>query len=152
MVANVNGFTLVHSTLDAPEKWGYVSDVFAATASFSYQQTAVCFCGHTHVPVVFEKAGTVTKAPLKSSRVKFGTKYFVNVGSVGQPRDRDPRAAYVTYDTKQKQIELHRVTYDISAAQDKIRTAGLPDELAERLALARIFDALLDAIDRRAQR
>jgi diadenosine tetraphosphatase ApaH/serine/threonine PP2A family protein phosphatase len=62
-----------------------------------------------------------------------GVRYFVNVGSVGQPRDRDPRAAYVIYDADAREIELRRVAYDAAATQDKIRRAGLPLWLALRL-------------------
>jgi diadenosine tetraphosphatase ApaH/serine/threonine PP2A family protein phosphatase len=69
--------------------------------------------------------------------VESGKKYFVNVGSVGQPRDGDPRAAYVIYDLPQQTIELRRLDYDIATAQRKIRAAGLPERLAERLSTGR---------------
>jgi diadenosine tetraphosphatase ApaH/serine/threonine PP2A family protein phosphatase len=127
------GFTLVHSTLDMPEKWGYVFDTLEADANFSYQTTAVCFHGHTHVPVVYEKDGRAKRLPFMRFAVVLGRKYFINVGSVGQPRDGDHRAAYVLYDVDNKEIELIRVRYDIQKAQDKIRQAGLPDRLARRL-------------------
>ncbi len=130
----VRGFTLVHSTLDAPERWGYVYDKLEAEANFNYQRTAVCFFGHTHVPLAFERAAEIDGGPYATVRVQLGRRYFINVGSVGQPRDGDPRAAYATYDMASGMVELHRVAYDIGAAQQKIRDAGLPARLAVRLA------------------
>jgi diadenosine tetraphosphatase ApaH/serine/threonine PP2A family protein phosphatase len=70
-------------------------------------------------------------------RVEPGKKYFVNVGSVGQPRDGNPKSAYVVYDLAQQTIELRRLEYPIAEAQRKIRAAGLPDRLADRLAIGR---------------
>ena len=134
MVRAIDGFTLVHSTLDMPEKWGYVFEEVEADASFNYQTTTVCFHGHTHVPVVYEKASGIRRTTYKNFKAAMGRKYFINVGSVGQPRDGDPRAAYVVYDSKSKEVELRRVPYDISTAQEKILAAGLPKALAVRLA------------------
>jgi len=135
--AHVASFTLVHSTLDTPEMWGYVFDKLEADANFTYQTTSVCFFGHTHVPLAFERAGDVRAGLYTTIKVAPGRKYFVNVGSVGQPRDGDPRAAYVMYDMKRNEIALHRLEYDIAAAQKKILDAGLPDRLAARLAIGR---------------
>lgn len=129
----VSGFTLVHSTLDMPKKWGYVFDTLEAEANFNYQTTAVCFHGHTHVPVVYEKKGGVSRAEVQKCTIALGKKYFINVGSVGQPRDGDLRASFVTYDLRTKEVEFCRVEYDIAATQQKIRRAGLPERLATRL-------------------
>ena len=137
MVRTVDGITFVHSTLDEPDKWGYVFEEREAEASFNYQTTTVCFHGHTHVPTVFEKTANVRRQGLRSLRITLGRKYFINVGSVGQPRDGDPRAAYVTYDTRTREVELHRVPYEIAAAQERILAAGLPRALAARLAVGR---------------
>ena len=133
----VGGFTIVHSTLDMPEKWGYVFDELQAEANFNYQTTAICFHGHTHVPVVFEKMGRVTSSDFEKIRISIGKKCFINVGSVGQPRDGDPRASYVIYDVGRKEIELRRIEYDIEKTQKKIRGAGLPDRLATRLEIGK---------------
>ena len=130
----IGGFTLVHSTLDMPEKWGYVFEELDANANFNYQSTSLCFHGHTHVPVIFEKDGKVTRQERETVTIQLGKKYFVNVGSVGQPRDGDPRSSYVIYDQATKNIQFRRVAYDIAGAQEKIRTAGLPEMLATRLA------------------
>jgi len=130
----VSGFLLVHSTLDMPEKWGYVFDELEAEASFNYQSTSVCFHGHTHQPVIFVKDATVTRLNTSRVTITLGNKYFINVGSVGQPRDGDPRASYGLYDTVGRVVELRRVVYDIASAQRHILAAGLPERLAIRLA------------------
>jgi predicted phosphodiesterase len=133
----VTNFTIVHATLDGPQRWGYVFDKLAAAASFTYQNTAVCFFGHTHVPVAFMKDSVVRGGTYSKFKTEPGKKYFVNVGAVGQPRDNNPKAAYVVYDTVDGTIEIRRLDYDIAAAQKKILAAGLPERLAERLAYGR---------------
>ena len=131
MAAN---FTMVHATLDGPERWGYVFDKLAAAASFPYQNTQVCFFGHTHVPLAFMRDTTVRGGTYYKFKIDPAKKYFINVGAVGQPRDNNPKAAYVIYDMDAGTIELRRLEYDIAAAQKKILDAGLPERLAERLA------------------
>jgi len=135
--ARVGGFTIVHSTLDMPEKWGYVFDTLEAEANFSYQPTALCFYGHTHLPVVFDKHRGVERRPYRKIMLELGRRYLINVGSVGQPRDGDPRAAYVIYTPRSKEVELRRLEYDIRTTQSKVREAGLPERLARRLELGR---------------
>ncbi|HPY29114.1 MAG TPA: metallophosphoesterase family protein [Verrucomicrobiota bacterium] len=136
-VRMVKNFTIVHATLDGPQRWGYVFDKLAAAASFPYQNTPVCFFGHTHVPVAFIRDSMVRGGTYSKFKIEAGKKYFINVGAVGQPRDGNPKAAYVVYDTVEGTIELRRLEYDIAAAQKKIRDAGLPERLAERLAYGR---------------
>lgn len=96
----------------------------------------LCFFGHTHVPVAYGLAGeelrTVNENPFKLEK---GVRYLVNPGSLGQPRDRDPRSSFLVYDTRKKQITFHRVEYDITSTSEKIMAAGLPERLAERLKL-----------------
>jgi predicted phosphodiesterase len=133
----VASFSMVHATLDGPQRWGYVFDKLAAAASFTYQNTSVCFFGHTHVPVAFMKDSVVRGGTYSKFKLEQGKKYFVNVGAVGQPRDNNPKSAYVIYDTLEATIELRRLDYDIAAAQKKILAAGLPERLAERLAYGR---------------
>jgi len=128
--------SLVHSTLDNPHMWGYIFDKYTAEASMQYQIMQLCFFGHTHVPLAFDKTFSGIEGGFyKEFEIKPNHKYLVNVGSVGQPRDQDPRAAFVTFDTKTKKITMHRLEYDIPACQAKIRTAGLPERLATRLAI-----------------
>jgi predicted phosphodiesterase len=134
MVAN---FTMVHATLDAPERWQYVFDKLAAAANFPYQLTQMCFFGHTHVPVAFMRDTVVRGGTYSKFKVDPAKKYFINVGAVGQPRDNNPKCAYVTYDVDAQTIELRRLDYDVESAQRKIRDAGLPERLAERLAYGR---------------
>ena len=128
------GMTVVHSTLDMPDRWGYVFDLLDAEAHFTYQTTPICFHGHTHVPLLFEKQNQIIRSDANTHvKVLFGTKYFINVGSVGQPRDGDPRSSYVIYTPKRKDLEFRRVAYDVEAAAAKVVGAGLPERLAERL-------------------
>jgi len=134
---NVETFTIVHSTLDTPEMWGYVFDKLEAEANFNYQSNSVCFYGHTHVPIAFERADGIRSGLYKKIKVGLGKKYFINVGSVGQPRDGDPCAAYVIYDLINGIIELRRIEYDFRTAQKKILDAGLPSRVAARLAVGR---------------
>ena len=133
----VNNFTIVHATLDAPHRWGYVFDKLAAATSFTYQNTGVCFFGHTHVPVAFMRDTVVRGGTYSKFKVDAAKKYFVNVGAVGQPRDNNPKAAYVVYDMLEGTMELRRLDYNIAGAQAKIRAAGLPERLAERLEYGR---------------
>jgi len=134
MVRQVADFTLVHSTLDQPENWDYVSNRFDAMANFSYQFTPICFHGHTHVPRVYIKTDNKAKeVAAELIEIEARSKYFINVGSVGQPRDGDSRACYVIYDPELRQMVFRRVNYDIAKAQAKIIAAGLPQMLAERL-------------------
>lgn len=134
----LEAFTIVHATLDLPEKWAYVFDKLAAAASFNYQHTAVCFNGHTHVPIAFVRGPGGLQGGLYSKiKIEVGRKYFINCGSIGQPRDRNPKAAYVIFDLLNNIIELRRLEYDIAATQKKIRAAGLPESLAQRLELGR---------------
>lgn len=133
----VETFMMVHATLDTPESWGYIFDKLEAEVSFSYQMSPVCFFGHSHVPLAFEKAGIIRGGLYHQLVIAPGRKYLINVGSVGQPRDSDPRAAYAIYDLASHTVELRRVPYDVAAAQKLIREAGLPERAAARLAVGR---------------
>ncbi len=104
--------------------------------------TALCFFGHTHIAVVFsaERSGVATMVPDDDEWVVEaggGRRLLVNPGSVGQPRDGDPRAAYAVYDDERREILFRRVPYPIEQAQEKILAAGLPRALAARLAVGR---------------
>lgn len=150
--------TIVHATLDSPDSWGYIFDEHHAADNFSYQFTPLCFIGHSHVPVGFCKkpitsfsdrmivslenweAKNTPEAHFKKSdsvtiSLESGHKYLLNVGSVGQPRNRDPRASFAIYDSDLKTVTRYRIPYDIASAQEKILAAGLPERLASRLPL-----------------
>ena len=133
----VRDFTIVHATLDTPSQWGYVFNNLDAAASFTYQHTTVCFFGHTHVPMTFIRDDGVQRVRADQLHIDPTKKYFINVGSVGQPRDGDWHAAYCIYHVEQNSVELRRVKYDLAAAQKKILAAGLPSLLADRLAVGR---------------
>jgi len=133
----VRDFTIVHATLDTPAQWGYVFNNLDAAASFTYQHTTVCFFGHTHVPMVFIRGDGVRRESIEHIRIESTKKYFINMGSVGQPRDGNWRAAYCIYDMENNLVEQFRVKYDLAVAQRKIIKAGLPRLLAERLAIGR---------------
>ena len=140
LVAVVDGFTLAHGTVHRPEAFGFIETVFAAQLSFHAMTTPVAFLGHSHVPIAFlESEGheSVTYTQSTEIELRHVSKAIINVGSVGQPRDDDPRACYAIYDTDTQAVELRRIEYDIESAQAKIRKAGLPDVLASRLALGR---------------
>ena len=137
MVRQVEDFTIVHSSLDQPQVWNYVTNKFDAMSSFSYQFTKLCFHGHTHVPRVFSKDDKVNELPAEQIEFDENLKYFINVGSVGQPRNGDWRACYAIYDVPANTLIYRRLEYDIVTAQKKVRDAGLPEMLATRLAEGR---------------
>jgi diadenosine tetraphosphatase ApaH/serine/threonine PP2A family protein phosphatase len=136
-VQQVRDFTIVHATLDTPQQWGYVFNGLDAVTSFSYQQTTVCFFGHTHVAGAFVRDDSVEKVKIDQLSIDEAKRYFINAGSVGQPRDGDWRAAYCIYHIEKNMVEQRRVEYDLATAQKKIIQAGLPHLLADRLELGR---------------
>jgi len=137
MVRQVEDFTVVHSTLDQPNVWNYVTNKFDAMSNFSYQFTQVCFHGHTHVPRVFVRGTRVQEVTPDTVAIEPGMKYFINAGSVGQPRDGEWKASYCIYDTDNKTVTFRRLEYDIETTQKKILAAGLPKILADRLSQGR---------------
>jgi len=127
---------LVHGGLQDPPHWPYLFEEIDAAEHFPFQRTQLCFTGHTHVPQVFIKTGgRILETPPNDVTVPQGEamKVAVNVGSVGQPRDRDPRACYCLFDPATRRIEFRRVSYDIRAVAAKILSAGLPPILGFRL-------------------
>jgi diadenosine tetraphosphatase ApaH/serine/threonine PP2A family protein phosphatase len=131
--------TLVHATPGRPEAWEYVFGPAEVSKEFEAFTTQCCFVGHTHIPVCFvhHPDGRVTGVRLDRLRLQDGFRYIINVGSVGQPRDGDPRAAYAVWNDEAGTLEMHRVDYDVEAASDKILKAGLPPPLAQRLTYGR---------------
>ncbi len=126
---------LVHGTLDSPEEFNYVEDSGSAEESFELLDTPVCFVGHSHKMGVFikGKGGDIEYLTPPEIKLDANNKYIVNVGSVGQPRDSDCRAAYCIYDSSRQSIQLKRINYDIRNARRKIIDAGLPKFLGDRL-------------------
>ena len=134
LTRQVTPYTYVHASPAAPRDWEYIFDRFDAEPQFQFFTEHACFIGHTHQPAIFERsnAGCVSLPPT-SLRLDPKCRYIVNVGSVGQPRDRDPRACFVLLTEPEGSIEFVRVPYDIQASQEKIRAANLPPVLAARL-------------------
>jgi len=128
-----------HASPVSPMDWEYVYTINQANAIFTKTTEKFIFIGHTHVPAIIEHNGA------RGSRVVTGTfspvasesRYLVNVGSIGQPRDGIAAASFALLDMKKGTIAIRRVPYDIRSAQEKIRNVGLPESLAERLATAR---------------
>ncbi len=133
----VETFTIVHANLQDPPEWGYVFNSYEAEQLFPYQKDKICFFGHTHIQCSFQSNTTTPFSKAARMKVKPGHKYLVNVGSVGQPRDGDPTAAYGIYDLVNNTIIFRRVPYDIEKAQQKILDADLPNILALRLAIGK---------------
>ncbi|MFH2011296.1 MAG: metallophosphoesterase family protein [Pseudomonadota bacterium] len=139
LISIIDDITFVHSTPYSPQNWGYLFYRDELDINFDSLQTRICFIGHSHIPAVFvrdEKRKTSISENLKV-RMKEGESYIINVGSVGQPRDGIPDAAFGIYDTKECVFTLKRISYDIGIAQKKIIKAGLPERLAFRLIIGR---------------
>src|SRR5260221_3039524 len=115
LVEQVARFTITHGSLNDPGRWLYIFDRVAASRSFEHQARDICFFGHTHVPVAFIRSDVVCGGTYSKFKVQPARKYLVNVGSVGQPRDGNPKAAYAIYDLDERSIELRRVDFGGSA-------------------------------------
>lgn len=129
---------LCHANPYNPTGWGYVITWFSAVRSFLAARGRITFVGHTHRPkVMIRKKGLKIEisAPPKDGcmRLSGDCRYIINCGAIGQPRDGNPNASYVLFDTETQQIEFVRYAYDIDGAAKRIRDAGLPKYLAERL-------------------
>ena len=132
--------TLVHASPRHPEEWDYLVSAEDGLEVFGDFRTRLCFVGHSHRPDVWslgssgpEYPGSHPSRPA-TVRLEDGRRYLINVGSVGQPRDRDPRAAYAVWDRDERTVTIRRVEYDHRRAAQKILAAGLPRPLADRLA------------------
>jgi len=118
----------------------YIFGEMDAAEAFVYLETPITFFGHTHLPFIYTLEnslvlGTYMSGKNKEMVLKKNIKYLVNPGSVGQPRDRNKLAACAIYESEKNKVTFYRMKYDIKKAQDKIRRAGLPPSLAERLSL-----------------
>lgn len=134
LVNEQENFVLVHGTLLEPQEFYYLNDISAARGTFLALKKQICFVGHTHEPGVFVQQGDeISFGPFLRLSIEDNKRYIVNVGSVGQPRDGDSRAAFAIYDTTQRSIEIKRAAYDFKLTQGRILKAGLPEFLASRL-------------------
>lgn len=133
-----NGFLAVHGSVRDPIG-EYILDLETAERSFHADPFRICAVGHTHVPAVFMKHNDGVRGGLLTAEASLtidpGFRYIINAGSVGQPRDGDPRAAYVRLEDEA--AHLVRLEYPVERTQEKMLAAGLPPALAERLAYGR---------------
>jgi predicted phosphodiesterase len=131
--------TLAHGTLDKPSGFNYMTDGYSAEETFRLLENNICFIGHTHIAGTFikDRDGHIDYTEDNRIEIKAGNQYIINVGSVGQPRDGNPAAAYCIYDTEKKEVRIKRIDYDIESARKKIIDAGLPAFLGHRLFLGR---------------
>lgn len=138
MSATREAALFVHASAQSPEDWIYVTNEATAAGSLRSCQTLVTFCGHVHVPALFSAD---LRGQVAGIGVRFGMSYpllrsrrwLAVVGSVGQPRDGCPQASYLIYDEAVGEVCFRRVAYDCGAVATKIRAAGLPEALAQRL-------------------
>lgn len=139
LVAHLEHCSVAHGTYHKPELYDYIQSTTDADPSLDEMILPVCFVGHTHVPVTLLR---LKDDPLRTAYtvdpqidLSESAKALVNVGSVGQPRDEDPRAAFAIYDSREDRVSIRRAAYDIDLEARRIRSAGLPTVLADRLFL-----------------
>ncbi len=135
---------LVHSSPSSPEKWEYIFSADEALFNFKFFEEKICFIGHTHVPIIFEFKQDKMKIIFPEYRMgKFvyrldrDSKYIINHGSVGQPRDGDPRLSFCVFDREYYIMEFFRMEYPVEKAAEKIFKSDLPDFLGDRLFIGR---------------
>jgi diadenosine tetraphosphatase ApaH/serine/threonine PP2A family protein phosphatase len=126
---------IAHSTFEPAQDWPYIFTIQDAGPSLRLQSVPLAFFGHTHQPVVFIQTptGLIFQKRFTRMRIKNDCRYLINPGSVGQPRDRNSRAAYVIYDSVQQEVILRRIAYNIESTVEKIIKNGLPAFSARRL-------------------
>ena len=133
---NLDYITLVHGSPYRPI-WEYLLDTRTATISFEFFDKPYCFVGHTHLPVLYhlpdDRQTAQLIVPEHVSQMTLAPRAILNPGSVGQPRDRDPRAAYAILDLTDFTWEWHRVEYDIQSVQEQMHEANLPERHITRL-------------------
>jgi diadenosine tetraphosphatase ApaH/serine/threonine PP2A family protein phosphatase len=134
LMTSVGEATVVHASPSRPSEWEYLLTDQDRSDAFAAFDTRLCFVGHSHRPGVWSlgSPGPWT-AGATDVVLEHGRRYIVNVGSVGQPRDRDPRACYAIWDQEGRRVTFRRVSYDIVESRRKILAAGLPRILADRL-------------------
>ena len=133
LTKEVGNFTLVHGSPREPI-WEYILSPAEAQDSLSYFHTDYCLIGHSHMPLFFEfKDAHCYLSRLPDLVTPGESRFILNPGGVGQPRDHDPKASFVIYDTESNSLKHYRVVYDISTTQEKMLRFGLPQSLASRL-------------------
>ena len=126
----LNGLLFTHSSPYQPEEWHYILSPSEAQFNFDFFTQPICFIGHSHAPVIFSE-------DYWARDVVRDKRFIINVGSVGQPRDLNWKLSFGIFDTDKWMYENIRAEYDVKTASDKIRKAGLPQPLAERILIGR---------------
>ncbi len=122
----------VHASPLLPHKYKYVLTEERAAENFQAFKERICFIGHSHIPVIYEEYESAAHK-VDHTSVRKDRRYIVNVGSIGQPRDGNPKLCFGVFDSNKFEFRYERVEYDIKKASDKILAAGLPEFLSERL-------------------
>jgi predicted phosphodiesterase len=132
----VDSVTLAHGSPRQPI-WEYLLDIHTATSNFDHFETPYCFVGHSHLPVIYERQDELMNArlliPEVNSSRDMAPRAILNPGSVGQPRDRDPRASYAIFDPDDQTWSYHRTAYDVPSVQARMQLAQLPQRHIQRL-------------------
>ena len=133
-------FAIAHGT--PIDEDAYIFGEIEALNVFRFAPFPICFFGHSHFPVVFALSTDsittmLTRGQTFRLQLKPGMRYLINPGSVGQPRDGSPKAAFALFDSRAMTVTIHRISYPVATAQARIRRAGLPRPLADRLAIGR---------------
>lgn len=134
-----DGIYWVHSSPFEPDQWHYVSSRKDGKINFDHFSARLCFLGHSHRPVIIEMGpdGVIKDYFTSSWELQPECRYIINVGSLGQPRDGNPKPAFVIYDSDAATLEFRRYEYDFKSTQKKILANGLPFPLADRLSIGR---------------
>lgn len=137
LIVSENNMTAVHGTLESPSDWNYIMTIEDAYRNLMAMTTKICFIGHSHIPVNFIRDKNLDITLEKSNNIPIHKEsmYLINVGSVGQPRDGDPRASYGILDMEKNEFHLKRIPYQIEKVQKKMEKYRLPRFLIERLAV-----------------
>jgi diadenosine tetraphosphatase ApaH/serine/threonine PP2A family protein phosphatase len=142
MTHEQDGRLYVHSEASNPPRWRYVQSAEDAARSMVATAAQITFCGHIHLPALYSLSATAKMTgfvPTTGIPVPLlkGRQWLAVAGAVGQPRDSNPAASFLTFDTRSREVTYCRVAYDVEAAAKRIRDAGLPPWLADRLSQGR---------------
>ena len=134
-----NDICFVHASPMSPADWVYITDLEDALDAFDHFSERCCFVGHTHSPVIVAmRDGAIPKIiETDTYKLEDGERLLMNVGSVGQPRDRDPRACWCLFNTETMTVKLMRVDYNVAQTQGRMRAQGFANFLIERLGVGR---------------
>lgn len=137
LVVEFGTMSLVHGTLYCPELFDYIQTSYEASLSLEKIPGKICFIGHSHIPVNFVLQDYISFSTESKFMIPKDGKALVNVGSVGQPRDMNPRSSFAIYDDETDEVSIRRIPYDIEGAISGIRGRGLPGVLGDRLRFGR---------------